>query len=90
MYSRRLTRQPGRLAGWLIAGGNDHLFKLSADTLSYCTQVIWTDTTTDSNLGSVTVVPTMAPGVSAATLTTAKLNAQVILILTLTLPLPLA
>ena len=50
-------------------------------------QVIWTDTTTDSNLGSVTVVPSMAPGVSAATLTTAKLNAQVTLRPTLTLTL---
>ena len=39
-------------------------------------QVVWTDTTTQANLGQTTVVPTATPGVSTATLTTSKLNAQ--------------
>ena len=40
-------------------------------------QVVWTDTTTGTNLGQTVVVPTGTPGFSVATLLTAKLNAQV-------------
>ena len=49
-----------------------------ADCISRAdTQVVWTDLSTSSNLGSVNVNPTGTAGVSTSTLTTAKLNAQV-------------